>query len=170
MSAAGNGIQDRETGLEARLGELEAERARLEGECANLATALGREVQARQEAEQEQFRKLYALVQMELERLKRQLFGKKAEKVNPAQVQLAFAPVLEALARAREGTDGAQLELDQRLQELRDKAAERTKRRNRPEPGNASRMVGAVLLHSRICPPRRWFSSRASGWLQAASC
>ena len=136
MSAAGNDIQDREASLEARLAAVEAERTRLEAECADLATALGREVQARQEAEheREQFRKLYALVQMELERLKRQLFGKKAEKVNPAQVQLAFAPVLEALERAREGAEGAELELDRRLQELRDKAAEQTKRRNRPEP------------------------------------
>jgi hypothetical protein len=34
-------------------------------------------------------------VLLELERLKRQLFGQKAETVDPAQVQLAFAPVLE---------------------------------------------------------------------------
>ena len=51
----------------------------------------------RAEHERNEFRKLYELVVLELERLKRQLFGQKAETVDPNQVQLAFEPVLKAL-------------------------------------------------------------------------
>lgn len=50
----------------------------------------------RAEHERNEFKKLYLLVTLELERLKRQLFGKKAETVDPAQVQLAFGPVLQS--------------------------------------------------------------------------
>ena len=57
----------------------------------------------RAEHERNEFKKLYNLVLLELERMKRQLFGQKAETVDPAQVQLAFGPVLEALENARAG-------------------------------------------------------------------
>lgn len=60
-----------------------------------------RQERDRAQHDSEQYRKLYTLVLYELERLKRQLFGKKAESVDPEQVQLAFAPVLDAL---RSGT------------------------------------------------------------------
>jgi transposase len=60
------------------------------------------------EHEREQYRKLYMLVLYELERLKRQLFGKKAETVDPTQVQLVFGPVFDALARAEQGDQDAQ--------------------------------------------------------------
>jgi poly-gamma-glutamate capsule biosynthesis protein CapA/YwtB (metallophosphatase superfamily) len=70
---------------DSRIAALEAELARL------------RQERDRAQHETEQYRKLYTLVLYELERLKRQLFGKKAESVDPAQVQLAFAPVLDAV-------------------------------------------------------------------------
>lgn len=66
--------------------------AALEAELTHLRSERDRAEQARADAEheREQYRKLYTLVLYELERLKPQLFGKKAEAVDPAQVQLAF--------------------------------------------------------------------------------
>ncbi|MCP4501549.1 MAG: IS66 family transposase [Deltaproteobacteria bacterium] len=58
---------------------------------------------ARLRDEKESFRKLYELVTLELERLKRQLFGQKAEKVPTTQLDLLFAPVEEALAKTEDG-------------------------------------------------------------------
>ncbi|HMJ10653.1 MAG TPA: hypothetical protein VK524_04555 [Polyangiaceae bacterium] len=99
--------QSRIAALEAELSQLRAERDRAEHE-------------------REQYRKLYTLVLYELERLKRQLFGKKAETVDAAQVQLAFGPVLDALARAESGAEDAQEDVQAELQKLRD-AAERAR-------------------------------------------
>ncbi|MCP4498692.1 MAG: hypothetical protein GY822_01845 [Deltaproteobacteria bacterium] len=58
---------------------------------------------ARLRDEKESFRKLYELVTLELERLKRKLFEQKAEKVTTTQFDLLFAPVEEALANAEDG-------------------------------------------------------------------
>jgi transposase len=88
--------------------------AALEAELAAL-----RQARDRAEHEREQYRKLYTLVLYEMERLKRQLFGKKAESVDPAQVQLAFGPVFEALARAETGDAGAQDDVQSELAKLR---------------------------------------------------
>jgi transposase len=93
--------------------------AALEAELASLRQACDRA-----EHEREQYRKLYTLVLYELERLKRQLFGKKAESVDPAQVQLAFEPVLEALARAETGDADAQDDVQSELAKLRAAAEE----------------------------------------------
>ena len=83
------------------------QRAEQEG-AAQFAPRPLREAKDKAEHEREQYRKLYMLVLYELERLKRQLFGKKAETVDPAQVQLVFGPVFDALARAEKGVQGAQ--------------------------------------------------------------
>ena len=100
--AAGSEIEAR---YEARLAALTRERDELKIRA------------ERAEHERNQFRKLYDLVLLELERMKRQLFGQKAETVDPAQVQLAFGPVLEALETARAGGEGAaeQVESQRRL-------------------------------------------------------
>lgn len=88
-------VSQREGGAQSRIAALEAELSQLRAE------------RDRAEHEREQYRKLYTLVLYELERLKRQLFGKKSETVDPAQVQLAFGPVLDALARAESGATDA---------------------------------------------------------------
>lgn len=95
--------------------------AALEAELASVRRAHDHKVLEleRAEHEREQYRKLYMLVLFELERLKRQLFGKKAESVDPKQVQLAFAPVFEALARAEQGADGAEEAVQTELDKLR---------------------------------------------------
>jgi transposase len=58
-----------------------------------LETALGRASHERDE-----YRKLYELVSLELDRVKRHLFGKKAEHVDAAQMQLAFASIAKMLS------------------------------------------------------------------------
>ena len=83
----------------------------------------------RAEHERNEFKKLYELVLFELERLKRQLFGQKAETVEPDQVQLAFAPVLEALERARTGGETAAEEVVSELEKLRERAQAEVARR-----------------------------------------
>jgi transposase len=83
----------------------------------------------RAEHERNEFKKLYELVLLELERLKRQLFGQKAETVDPDQVQLAFAPVLEALERARTGSEAAAEEVVSELEKLRERAKAEVARR-----------------------------------------
>jgi transposase len=115
-----DGVAQRKDDAQSRIEALEAELAQL------------REQRDRAEHEREQYRKLYTLVLYELERLKRQLFGKKAEAVDPAQVQLAFGPVLEALSRAQSGAAGAQQDVQAELQKLRDAA-------QRARDGSASR-------------------------------
>jgi transposase len=83
----------------------------------------------RAEHERNEFKKLYELVLLELERMKRQLFGQKAETVDPHQIQLAFAPVLEALERARAGSETAAAEVASELEKLREPQAEVLRRK-----------------------------------------
>ncbi|MDC3960740.1 IS66 family transposase [Polyangium jinanense] len=47
--------------------------------------------------ERDEYRKLYELASIELERFRRHIFGRKAEQIDPAQTQLAFTAVVEAL-------------------------------------------------------------------------
>lgn len=128
----------------ARLAEMEAAQAllaernvALEKAQAKLEDKLQKSEKKREKAEHEraQFEKLYSLVLFELERLKRQLFGQKAEKADPAQVQLAFEPVLDAMDRARNGEEGALGEAESMLAELRERAKEMTRRRDREKKG-----------------------------------
>lgn len=51
----------------------------------------------RAEHEREEYRKLYELASLELDRLRRHLFGRKAEAVSAAQTQLAFEQVASGL-------------------------------------------------------------------------
>lgn len=89
----------------------------------------------RAEHERNEFKKLYSLVLLELERMKRQLFGQKAESVDPAQVQLAFGPVLDALERARTGGAAELGQVESELVKLRERAAaEVTRRKAEKEP------------------------------------
>jgi transposase len=57
--------------------------------------------------EREDFRKAYELARTELERLRRQLFGKKGERVDAAQVQLVFAALEKVLDAARAKAEAA---------------------------------------------------------------
>lgn len=71
---------------------------------ATVAPGLESEVRSLFEAlstERDQYRKAYELARLELERVKRQLFGKKGERVDPAQLQLVFAAFQKALDEAR---------------------------------------------------------------------
>lgn len=65
----------------------------------------------RAEHERDQYKKLYELTSLELERTRRHLFGKKSEAVDPAQTQLAFQQAAPATAvapaRARNGRSSA---------------------------------------------------------------
>lgn len=47
--------------------------------------------------ERDEYRKLYELAQIELERTRRHLFGQKAERVDPAQTQLALDAVVQTI-------------------------------------------------------------------------
>lgn len=51
--------------------------------------------------ERDQFQKAYELARLELERLQRGLFGKKGERVDPAQLQLVFGAMAKLLDEAR---------------------------------------------------------------------
>lgn len=106
------GTAQRDEDPQSRIAALEAE----------LATM--RDERDRAEHEREQYRKLYTLVLFELERLKRQLFGKKAETVDPNQVQLVFGPVFDALARAERGGPDAHNDVEAELAKLRAAAEE----------------------------------------------
>jgi transposase len=112
-----------EARYEARLAALTRERDELKARA------------ERAEHERNEFRKLYDLVLLELERMKRQLFGQKAETVDPAQVQLAFGPVLEALEKACAGGEGAAEQVESELAKLRERAqAEVARRKAHKEP------------------------------------
>ncbi|MBN1605160.1 MAG: hypothetical protein JW940_00930 [Polyangiaceae bacterium] len=130
----------RNTDSQSRIAALEAELERVRQE---------RDVA---EHEREQYRKLYMLVLYELERLKRQLFGKKAESVDPAQVQLAFGPVFEALARAQTGDAGAQADLEAELQKLRED--------RRPNGRRRRQWQGKAPLQARAARLQRGASAR----------
>ncbi len=55
----------------------------------------------------------------ELEQLRRQLYGRKSEKVNDAQLQLSLLPVLEALGRLQAGDVHAAADAEQAMADLR---------------------------------------------------
>lgn len=113
-----------EAEYEARLAALTRERDELKAQRDREAARA-----ERAEHERNEFKKLYGLVLLELERMKRQLFGQKAEAVDPAQVQLAFGPVLDALERARTGGEAAAGEVESELQKLRERAQAEVARR-----------------------------------------
>ncbi len=78
------------------MSESEARIRELEDKLADFSAALGRERAERERAshERDEYRKLYELVMLELERVKRHLRAQnKSERVDAQQVQLAFAEV-----------------------------------------------------------------------------
>ncbi|WP_437951401.1 IS66 family transposase [Sorangium sp. So ce296] len=62
---------------------------------------------ARAAHERDEYRKLYELASIELERLRRHIFGQKAEHVDPGQMQLAFDAIVQMLAGAGAPTGAA---------------------------------------------------------------
>lgn len=122
---------------EASIRELRAE---YEARLATLARERDEHKARAEQAEHErnEFRKLYELVLLELERLRRQLFGQRAETVDENQVQLAFGPVLEALERARLGGEAAAQMVVTELDKLRERAktevARRKAQKKEPKP------------------------------------
>ncbi|WP_437314734.1 hypothetical protein [Sorangium sp. So ce385] len=62
---------------------------------------------ARAAHERDEYRKLYELASIELERLRRHIFGQKAEHVDPGQMQLAFDAIVQMLAGAAPPDAGA---------------------------------------------------------------
>jgi transposase len=62
---------------------------------------------ARAAHERDEYRKLYELASIELERLRRHIFGQKAEHVDPGQMQLAFDAIVQMLAGAAAPTGAA---------------------------------------------------------------
>ena len=119
-----DGTAQQDEDPQSRIAALEAElsRLRLQHDQALQDRARAEQARADAEHEREQYRKLYTLVLYELERLKRQLFGKKAESVDSAQVQLVFGPVFDALARAESGDAAAQADVQDELRKLREAA------------------------------------------------
>lgn len=101
--------------------ELVDENEALRAKVAEQATAL-----AQLEAERDQLLSKYARLAHELELLRRQVFGRKSEKVNEAQLQLALLPVLEAMGRLQSGDASAADDAEKALDDLRD--------RFRPQP------------------------------------
>jgi transposase len=72
--------------------ELEAKLNRVESQH----TAVLRE-RDQMRHERDEYRKLYELATIELERFRRHIYGQKAERVDPSQTQLAFDAVIESL-------------------------------------------------------------------------
>ena len=73
--------------------------AELEAQVIDLEKRLSRVVRERDafRHERDEYRKLYELCSIELERLRRHIFGQKAERVDPAQMQLALDAVVQTL-------------------------------------------------------------------------
>jgi transposase len=85
---------------DARVRELEEKLARTSAALVEFSAALGRERAERERAarERDEYRKLYELVMLELERVKRHLRAQnKSEKVDAQQVQIAFAEIAKLI-------------------------------------------------------------------------
>lgn len=88
---------------EDKLRASEATREALETRLMDFSAALGKERAARTKAahERDEYRKLYELIHLELERVRRHLRAQnKTEKIDATQVQLAFAEVAKVLLPA----------------------------------------------------------------------
>jgi transposase len=86
--------------LEARLTELEKQLARVIRERDEY-----RRERDEYRHERDEYRKLYELASIELERLRRHIFGQKAERVDPAQTQLALDAVVQTLGALPQQTE-----------------------------------------------------------------
>jgi transposase len=81
--------------------------AEFEAHFTDLEKQLARVVRERDEFrhERDEYRKLYELASIELERLRRHIFGQKAERVDPAQTQLALDAVVQSLGALPQQTE-----------------------------------------------------------------
>jgi transposase len=129
----------------------------LEAKLAQFSAALGRERAERERAahERDQYKKLYELVAIELERVKRHLRAQnKSERVDAQQVQLAFAEVAKLVVPP----ELAQAIADQENEEQSKPDPERTPRRGRhgrgsiPEHLPTERIEVDVPEALRSCP------------------
>lgn len=96
--------QDRITELQTQVRTVERALEELRAQHAKLERNLGDITHERDE-----YRKLYELVSIECERMRRHLFGRKAEQVDPAQMQLALAlisPIVNGAGPAAQGPAG----------------------------------------------------------------
>ena len=74
----------------------------------------------RMHAEREQLLKKVASLTRDLELLRRQLYGRKSEKVSDAQLELALLPVLQALGRLEQGDLSAAGDAEKAIAAVRD--------------------------------------------------
>jgi transposase len=108
--------------------ETDARIQELEARLAEFSAALGRERAERERAahERDEYKKLYELIALELERVKRHLRAQnKSERVDAAQVQLAFAEVAKLVVPP----DLAQAIADQENEEAEQPRTDASKRR-----------------------------------------
>lgn len=89
--------------LQAKTMDVDATRASLDELSGELEAM--RERLSEVEHERDEYRKLYELVHLELERTRRHLFGKKGERVADEQLALAFLKVAEAMKALEDRSD-----------------------------------------------------------------
>lgn len=97
------------------LNDIVAENTRLKAALAEKNAAL-----ERMHAEREQLLKKLASLTRDLELLRRQLYGRKSERVSDAQLELALLPVLQALGRLEQGDLSAADDAEKALAAVRD--------------------------------------------------
>lgn len=97
--------------------------------------------------ERDTYRKAYEAAKLELERLKRGIFGQKKEKVDPAQVALVFSEFekLLAVAGALAPTPDEEAMLAAASQEVAEAAAKGDGGKPRPPPKGRRRLEDALL-------------------------
>jgi transposase len=124
--------------------ELIDENEALRAQLAEQAAAL-----QKLQSERDQLLKKYARLAHEVELLRRQLYGKKGEKVSAAQLELALLPVLEAMGRLQAGDATAVDDAEKALAKLRNdvNAPEKPKRQpKRRKPAELQLPVVEVVL------------------------
>lgn len=108
--------------------EIVDENTRLRAALAERDVAL-----ARLHAERDQLLKKVAALARDVEQLRRQLYGRKSEKVSEAQLELALLPVLQALGRLEQGDLAAADDAEKAIATLRGQLEAAT-----PEPTKAA--------------------------------
>ena len=91
--------------------------------------------------EMENYRKLYELATLELERLRRNLFGQKAEHVDANQLQLAFAQLAPELAQVLQNYPQVAADLEAHQPSPKRQKQRRTGRKPLPDHLPVERIV-----------------------------
>lgn len=94
-----------------------------------------REENARLKASNARLKKLYDEIALELALLKKQLFGRKAERIDERQAQLAFDLVTGAMARLAAGDESAAADAKKGLEQLRNDLGGDKKKTKKPGHG-----------------------------------